>query len=207
MYFAEPVLFEIPVRPRIRKFIHVHLRDTTSGRPRPMLVDHDSTGASLMLWALAQSQKIQMSAGWRRTKPSDSYLTVEAVGRVDGAGRIIASDDMTDVIGLAIHEFHQSRHQYLLNYAELETFSQWVDYIIRNEMIFHCERLPQLSYIDRIKSFTDKYDFSEDEFSESTALQIYYRYRNGKLGEHHSFKESVTKVIQFKPLVYEAMAA
>lgn len=200
MYFAEPVLFEIPVRPRIRKFIRVQLQDA-NGRSRPMLVDHDSTGASLMLWALAQSQKIQMSVGWRRAKPLTSYLSV------DGAGRIIAPDDMTDAIGLAIHEFHQSRHQYLLNYAELETFSSWVDYIIRNEMIFHCEQLPQLSYIDRIKSFTDKYDFSEEDFSESTALKAYYRYRNGQLGEYHSFKESVARVVQFKPLIGEAIAA
>lgn len=190
MYFSEPVLFEIPVRPRIRKFIHTHLIDAL-GRRRPMLVSSDAQGASLWMWALAQSEKVQLNTGWRRPKPDSSYL------HTDGAGRIMAPDDMTDVIGLAIHEFHKSRQQYLLNYAELEAFSSWVDYLIRNELICFCEEKQHLPLMERIRQFADCYDFSEDDISEANLKQIIYRHGSTQHDAFRSFNTGVALVNHF----------
>jgi hypothetical protein len=171
MYFPEPVLFEIPVRPRIRKYIAVKLQGA-DGRPQPLLVTPDAQGAGLMLWAMAQSEKVMLQTGWRRGAAGKNFLQ-------DGSGRIIAPLDMTERLGLGISEFHKSRHQYLLNHAELEVFSQFVDYIILNEMVSFCQEDQTSPPLLRIKQFTDRYDFSEDDLNEGSLRVAYWRFRKG----------------------------
>lgn len=194
MYFSEPVLFEIPVRPRIKKYITVKLRGA-DGRPQPMLVTPQAEGAGMMLWALAQSEKVLLQTGWRRSSAGNDFLQ-------DGSGRIIAPLDMTERIGLGISEFHKSRHQYLLNHAELEVFSSFVDYIILNEMVSYCQSEPVSAPMLRIKEFTDRYDFSEDDLNEGSLRVAYWRFRKGVAATN--FDERVTKLRHFVP--YEMAA-
>lgn len=203
MYFAEPVIFEIPVRPRVRKFIHVKLWDD-QGRPQPMLVAPGAFGLCLNLWGLCQSQKVMQHSGWRRRKvwkPGDPKTDL----LMDGAGRVIAPLDMTARIGLGIREFHPSRHHYLLNYSELETFSSWVDYVILNEMVLFCQAEPHTAPLLRIKAFTDQYDFSTEDLNEEALRRTYYRARTGT--SSHTFDENIGRQIHFQPMVYSSMTA
>lgn len=189
MFFSEPVLFEIPVRPRIQKFIAAKLRDA-QGRPQPLLVSADSEGAGLMLWAMAQSEKVMLQMGWRRARQLFTGLT-------DGSGRVIAPPDMTAKLGLGIAGFHKTRHQYLLNYAELEVFNNFVDCIILNELVGFCAASPETAPMLRIKQFCDRYDFAADELGEETLKKVYQRHR-AQTGSF-CFNERMNRLVHFQP--------
>ena len=201
MYFSEPVLFEIPVLPRIKKFIAVKLMDE-AGRPQPMLVSPtQSGGAGMFLWSLAQAEKVMLQLGWRR-KSDQKLLT-------DNSGRVIAPEDFTQQLGLGIREFHKSRSQYLFNYAELVVFSNFVDYIIMNEMICFCQAAPSVAPMKRIKIFTDKYDFSDEDFDERALRQANWRVTTNQNSGNHAginTSRSQLKIRHFQPYTFDLAA-
>ena len=203
MHFSEPVLFEIPVLPRIRKFIAVKLQ-AADGSPQPMLVSPThSGGAGMFLWSMAQSEKVMLQLGWRRKTGESAFLT-------DNSGRVIAPDDFTGRLGLGITEFHKSRNQYLLNYAELVVFSNFVDYIILNEMTCFCQAAPSVPPMKRIKQFTDKYDFSDEDFDERALRQAFWRSQTERNTGNHAglnFNKTLLKIKHFQPVTYDAIAA
>lgn len=190
MYFSDPVLFELPVLPRTRKYIAGKLQDP-AGNTRSMLLSPHGEGAGLMLWAMAQAPKVLLQMGWRRRQKSDSYLLI------DGASRIVAPPSMTAVIGVGIQQFHTSRHQYLLNYAELEVFGNFVDYVIINELIGYCKREPETAPMVRIKQFCDHYDFSEEDFSEQSLRRAYQRFRKNETS--YGYSEPLARQRHFEP--------
>ena len=169
MYFSEPVLFEIPVYPRTRKFIQTKLQDE-QGRPQPLLISDDSQGVSLYLWLTCQCKKVRMVTGYQRSGQKKPM-------HVDKSGRIIAPFGMTASLGLGIARFDRSRHQYLLNYQELEQFGVYVDQLIMTEMVYHCQAAPDVPPLLRIKEFTALYDFDEVDFTEEALRMAYYRHR------------------------------
>jgi len=201
MYFSEPVLFEIPVLPRIKKFIAVKLQDE-AGRPQPMLVSpEESGGAGMFLWSIAQSEKVMLQMGWRR-KTNQQLLT-------DNSGRIISPEDFTQQLGLGIREFHKSRNSYLLNYAELVVFSNFVDYIIMNELICFCQEAPSVAPLKRIKIFTDMYDFSDEDFDERALRQANWRVTtNRNEGNYAGINTSHVqlKIRHFQPYAFDLAA-
>ena len=203
MYFDYPVFFEIPVRPRVRKFVTAKLC-AADGTAQPLLITPETSGISLNLWGLCQSQKVMQKSGWRKLTVWRSGDTKTGL-LTDGAGRVIAPVDMTERLGLGIREFHQSRHQYLLNHSELETFSSWVDYVILNEMVEYCRAAPKTAPLLRIKAFTDKYDFSTDDLNEEALRQTYYRSRAGK--SSYNFSPTIVRQLHFQPLTDQRMAA
>jgi hypothetical protein len=203
MLFSDPVLFEIPVLPRIKKFIAVKLRDA-DGRPHPLLVSPSTEGASLMLWAMAQSEKVRLVAGWRR--PSYAPYAKFPQGLRDGSGRIIAPEDMTEQLGMGIRGFHKTRHQYLFNYAELVTFSNFVDYLMFNELACHCLDTPDLSIMAHVKLFTDYYDLSEEDLPEKAFKQKLWRSQNATLHINFNTDVGLTKIHHFQPVSYAVAA-
>jgi hypothetical protein len=197
MYFSDPVIFEIPVRPRVRKFVQAKLVDENGVR-QPMLVSPDCEGIGLHLWAMAQSKKEMLQTGWRRSKAQNAELST------DKSGRILAPEDMTERLGLGIFEFHYSRHQYLLNYCELEVFSSFVDHLIMNEMVTYCQASPGVEPMIRIKAYCDLYDFAPDDVSELMLKTVYYRSRKRTGASHYDVR--VTRVQHFVPVSYYAAA-
>ncbi|RIV20547.1 hypothetical protein DYU11_21110 [Fibrisoma montanum] len=195
MHFSDPVLFELPVLPRVKKYIAVKLQDA-AGNPQPMLVSAHCEGAGLMLYMLAQARKVCLWSG-THSRPGSHR------GPRSGGLRILTPEDFTADIGVGICKFHPSRHQYLLNIAELNVFSNFVDYIILNEMVCYCEAAPDELPMKRIKQFTDRYDFSEDELSEHSLRQVYLRHRKGIGG--HEFDVEISQQLHFQPIT--AMAA
>ena len=173
MHFPEPVLFEIPVFPRTQKFIRTKLTDNL-GRPQPLLASTFNQGLGLHIWLIAQSKKIRMVSGWKRSVDWSVLHT-------DKSGRIIAPPDMTACIGIWIEHFHKTRHQYLLNYSELEQFCSYVDFLIQYEMVCFCQEQPDVQPITRIKEFVSLYDFTEENFKEQSLRMAYWRYRNNPM--------------------------
>ncbi|GAB3550641.1 hypothetical protein [Spirosoma fluminis] len=169
MYFSEPVIFEVPVLPRIKKFIDVKLQDA-QGRPQPMLISPQCEGAGLFMWAMAQSRKVMMQIG--------SHVRRQESGTRSGGGRILTPEDFTETLVVGICEFHQSRHQYLYNVAELNSICSFIDYIILNEMVNTCQQAP-IDPMRSIKVFTDTYDFSMEDLTEDSLKQTYLRARKG----------------------------
>ncbi|RYC69785.1 hypothetical protein [Spirosoma sordidisoli] len=138
---------------------------------------------------MSQSQKVLLQY---ERKPRPGHLNRQ------GGGRNLIPDDMTQRMGVGIQEFHQSRHQYLLNAAELVAFSNFVDYIIRNEMVLFCEAAPDIEPMRRIKLFVDQYDFSDDDCNEQTLRQAYLRHRRNIKAS--SFSVHVGRQLHFHPL-------
>lgn len=190
MHFSEPVIFEIPVYPRTQKYIRAKLVGM-SGRPQPLLVSPFSQGISLHLWLTAQSLKVRMVTGHKRSGERSPL-------HADKSGRIIAPLDMTAKLGLGITHFHKSRHQYLLNYQELQQFANYVDFIIMNEMICFCEAAPEVFPIVRIKEFVNQYDFTEEDFKEETLRKANLRYRTNP--ESYPFDGQINEITHFRPV-------
>lgn len=188
MYFSEPILFELPVLPRVAKFVRVKLQGAT-GQPQPMLVTHTALGPSLMLWAMAQSEKIRLMTGYEKRSGRQ--------GRRNGQPQMNA-EAMTQTLGIAIHQFHYTRHQYLLNIPELWVFSNMVDHMILNELVQYCQAAPRTEPMKRIKQFCDKYDFDDNDFREDALKIFYWRYRNQTGAQ--SFAPEITRHFQFVPL-------
>lgn len=186
MYFEEPVLFELPVLPRVRKFIHVKLTDP-KGERHAMLVDPSALGPGLFLWAMAQSEKVHIYA-----KPDASKPT----------GRRYDPAPLTERIGVGIREFHQTRSQYLLNTVELWVFSNMVDYMIENELVQYCQAEPSIAPMIRIKAFCDQFDFDSNDFNEDALKQLYYRHRKGTAGANYS--PTIVRNFAFVPLALAA---
>lgn len=181
MLFLDPVLFELPVLPRVQKFIRTKLVDET-GHPQPMLAVPSALGAGLMLWAMAQAQLIHLSTNPSRRKPT-SHLQPEA---------------FTARIGVGICEFHPTRHQHLLNHPELLVFNNLVDHMIRNELVQFCQQAPNVAPMLRIKAFCDHYDFSETDMSEAALKQVYLRYRRGTGSQ--AYAPEICQQFQFLPV-------
>lgn len=190
MHFSEPVIFEIPVYPRTQKYIRLKLTDE-HGQLQPLLASPFSQGLSLHLWLSAQSQKVKMVIGYKRSGERKPL-------HIDKSGRIIASLEMTSSIGLGIHHFHKSRHQYLFNYQELEQFCNYVDFIIQNELICYCQASPGVQPLTRIREFMNLYDFSEEDYKEETLRIAYWRYK--KASEAKPFNPSLNGVDHFRPI-------
>jgi hypothetical protein len=182
MFFDNPVLFEVAVLPRVQKFIRTKLTDE-AGQQHPMLVDPSALGPGLMLWAMAQSEKVHLFTNWDGERSKTR--------RFDPA-------PLTGRIGVGIQEFHPSRHQYLLNAAEQWVFTNMVTYMIRNELVQYCEAEPGVPPIQRIKAFCDHYDFSEQDFTEQALRQMYLRHRK-QVGAH-GFSVHVNQNFTFVPM-------
>lgn len=163
MLFKDPVLFELPVLPRVQKFVRTKLVDA-SGIAHPMLAMPEALGAGLMLWAMAQSEMIAFYTNPSRHKPTSAHAR---------------PDDFSARIGVGICSFHPTRRNRLLNHAELIIFSNMVDHMIQNELVQFCQQSPELAPMLCIKSFCDRYDFSEADFSEGALKQMYLRWRRG----------------------------
>ncbi|QIP16801.1 hypothetical protein G8759_31250 [Spirosoma aureum] len=163
-----------------------------------MLACPDATNASFWIWALCQGRKAHQFKGWQRpehrrieqNQPDDGLL-------IDRAGRIMAPPEMTARLGLGINQFHVTRLEYLLNYDELELFSDWVDFMIRNEFILHCQQSAGL-IMHRIREFLDTYDFDETDMSEAMMKQTYLRYRKGRSA--FVADAQLASQVQFRPV-------
>lgn len=188
MLFSEPVLFEIPVLPRIKKFIAAKLRDD-AGRPQPLLLSPSCQGAGLFLWAMAQSEKVMLHLGYKRRHST-------------GGQPVFAPNIMSQSLGLGIRGFHKSRHQILFNPAELMAFSNFVDYLIYNELVCSCQENPDLALSAHVKGFCDYYDFSDEEVSERALKQKLWRNQTGQLAASLNYDISLTKVHHFQPYAY-----
>lgn len=173
MLFDHPVLFEVPVLPRVQKFIRKKLTDQ-AGQSHPMLADPQALGAGLMVWAMAQTEKVHLYTNYVHRKGNEP-------GR-----RSYRPEELSVEIGLGICEFHRSRHQILFNHAELWVFSNFVDHQIRNELVQYIQLEPELPPMVRIKSFCDLYDFSELDYTELGLKQMYLRHRKGTGGSGFS---------------------
>lgn len=189
MHFPEPVIFEIPVYPRTQKYIRTKLRDK-HGQPQPLLASPFGQGVSLHLWLTAQSQKVKMVVGYKRSGEKKPM-------HVDKSGRIIAPLEMTAALGLGIERFHKSRHQYLFNHQELEQFGTYVDFIIENELVCYCQAAPEVLPMIRIKEFMQLYDFDEQDFKEETLRVAYWRYRKNQSA--YPFNVQLTHLDHFRP--------
>ena len=194
MYFSEPVIFELPVRARVAKFIRVKLQDA-AGRPQPMYVHPQALGPGLFLWGMAQSEKIALH---------QNYLPKTGSREKGSTRRQLSPDGLDAMIGLGINEFHYTRHQHLLSYPEQLVFCNMVDYMILNELVQFIENRPRLSPITCIKQFCDHFDFSEDDFAEQTLRMMYLRHRQ-RVGSYQ-FAPEISRNFQFMP-VPAAMAA
>jgi hypothetical protein len=168
MHFSDPVMFEVPVYPRTQKYIRAKLKDD-QGNPYPLIASPFSQGISLHLWLTAQSKKVRMVIGRNRS------AKLPATCR-DKSGYLIAPTTMTATIGLGIDHFHPSRHQYLLNYQELEQFCNYVDVLIFQEMVGFCQAAPEVLPVLRIAEFTQLYGFTEQDFSQQSLRSGYRRY-------------------------------
>jgi hypothetical protein len=193
MYFSEPVLFELPVYPRHKKYITGKLTNA-SGHYQPMLVSRSGEGAGLMLWAMAQAPKVMLYIGWRH-RPSAPVRP--------STSRVLVSEEFSATIGLGIQEFHYTRNQHLLNYPELLVFANFVDSIIVNELYGFCLAEPDVAPMTRIKAFCDQYDFSDDDYNEDTLRQAYLRFRKGQ-GQFSAYSDDLAKQIHFKPFALAA---
>ncbi|MBD2700130.1 hypothetical protein IC229_05755 [Spirosoma sp. BT702] len=190
MLFSNPVLFELPALPRVAKFIRTKLRDPTTGTPQPMLLDPQATGPGLFLWAMCQNHKEALFACWAERPGSKSRGKSQ---------RIYYPEKVyTDRIGVGISEFHYTRHQYLLNYIELGVWHNWVEFMMQNELVQFCEQARDTPPMSRIKTWCDRYDFSEDDFSEAALKQMYLRYRK-QIGAN-GFAPEVSSTFQFIPI-------
>ncbi|MCX6216468.1 hypothetical protein [Spirosoma sp.] len=181
MLFQDPVLFELPVLPRVQKFIRTKLHDQ-AGYPQPMLAVPTAPGAGLMLWAMAQAEMIYLSRSPSRNK----------------ATRHAQPEAFTAKLGIGIYEFHPTRQRTLLNHPELLVFSNMVDHMIQNELVLFCQQAPKTPPMVRIKAFCDHYDFSEEDYSEAALKQMYLRYRRGT--GSHGFAPQLTQQFAFVPV-------
>lgn len=186
MFFDNPVLFEVAVLPRVQKFIRTKLTDD-AGKQHPMLVDPSALGPGLMLWAMAQSEKVYLYTKYDGSKPG---------------GRRWDPEELTATIGVGIREFHPSRHQHLLNAAELWVFSNMVTYMVQNELVQFCEAEPGVDPMQRIKAFCDHYDFSDQDYTEQGLRMMYWKHRK-KIGAH-GFAPQVTRNFDFVPMLMAA---
>ncbi|GAB3956692.1 hypothetical protein GCM10028805_47340 [Spirosoma harenae] len=192
MIFLDPVLFELPVLPRVQKFIRHKLTDA-SGQAHPLLASPEAIGPGQLIWAMAQADKKQLITGYER-KASDTG----AAGDRGPCKRLHFEKKLTAEIGVGIREYHYRRHQYLLNYIELEIFSNVMDYLIYNEAVQFCQARTDMPPMTRIKAFCDQYDFSPTDISEDAIKQMYLRYRKGKAAS--SFSAIVHAQYQFIPV-------
>ncbi|WP_461043384.1 hypothetical protein [Spirosoma harenae] len=191
MIFLEPVLFELPVLPRVQKFIRHKLTDS-SGQAHPMYAHPTAFGPGLIIWTMAQTEKKQLFSNYAYRPGKHNQQADRPVSK-----RVYYDPKFTAQIGVGIAEFHHSRHQYLLNYNELEQFSRLIDYLIFSDVVDFCEARPDVAPMVRIKAFCDQYDFAPGELSEDSLKQMYLRHRRGKSGSNYS--RVVVSQFQFVP--------
>ena len=193
MFFTDPVIFEIPVLPRVQKFVLGKLAQA-AGRPAPLLADPTAYGPGQYLWTMAQTEKKLLFSNYAyrpggKNRPPASRITYD-------------TSRYSVQLGVGIQALHPSRERQLLNYLEVEMWSNYVDHLIRNELVQYCEKYPGVPPMVRIKSFTDQYDFSEEDFSEDSLKQLYLRHRKGKTGA--TYIPQVSQQIQYVPVTMAA---
>lgn len=155
MYFSDPVLFEIPVRPLVQKLLHIRYAQGLVATP-------DQTGLPLYIWAMAQSEKVMLYTGKDRK-----------------GNRRFNPESLTARIGVGIQEFHAYRHQHLFNHAELMVLDAMAGHMIRQDFIQFVEA-SEHPPMQALRNWTDRYDFSDDDLAETNLKQILMRHRRNQ---------------------------
>lgn len=158
MYFTNPVLFEIPVRPRVQKFLRVHY-------PQAIVATPDSTGLPLYIWALAQNEKVRLFTSMYHTGRSHR--------------RRLDPEQFTAYIGVGLHEFHGYRRQHLFNYAELMVLDAMAHRMIQQNFLGQMQTATAPT-MQALRDWADRYDFSEEDLVELNLKQILMRHRRSQ---------------------------
>lgn len=166
--FGEPVVFELPVYPHTLRFVRAKLTDE-QGQPRAFVVSPYSQGLSLFVWLTAQSPQLPLISTHR-------WPVSSAARHINRHGHVLTQPVMSSRLGLGIHEFHISRHQWLLNQVELEQLANYVDVLIEEELIAYCLAAPDQPARQRIRAFVDRYDFDDYRINEDRLRLVYRRY-------------------------------
>lgn len=166
--FGEPVVFELPVYPHTLRYIRAKLTDE-QGQSRALIVSPYSQGLSLFVWLTAQSPQLPLVSSHR-------WPVSSASRHINRQGHVLIPPVMSSYLGLGIHEFHVSRHQWLLNQVELEQLANYVDVLIEEELIAYCQSAPDQPVRQRIRAFVDRYDFDDYRINEDRLRLVYRRY-------------------------------
>jgi hypothetical protein len=165
MTFSEPVLFDVPVLPRAKKFLQVAL----AGEPLVAQPDLSRPEGlyrllSLHIWTMAQSEKVLMHTQYR--KKGDTRQT----------RRSLHPQAFTERLTVAVYEFHYSRRFHLLSHVELVVLEKLIDLLIYDDFIQYMTAATG-TINESIRRWTDRYDFSDDDLSESNLRQHWLRHR------------------------------
>ncbi|OIN59796.1 hypothetical protein [Arsenicibacter rosenii] len=156
----DPVIFPLPVCEHVYKYLRVRLAG------EPLLATFENAPVGTWLWALAQSEKV--------------HLYQKHGGRVKRY-RKYRLDEMSRNYVVGIYEFHTSRSQLLLNIAELQIFNRIVTKFMFDDLLGDIDaRDPAVTVQRAIRNIADRYDFSDDDLSEASLEQLYYRTRAGR---------------------------
>lgn len=196
MLFSSPVLFELPVLPRVQKYLRLKLTDA-SGESHPLLATPETPGPGQLIWMMAQTDKKELIVEYSPRGKQPAQGDQRAASK-----RVYFEQRLTAEIGVGIQQFHYRRHQYLLNMVELEIFSNQIDYLILNEAVWFCQQAPQTPPMTRIKAFCDQYDFAPGELGEEALRQMYLRHRKQKAASAYS--SALFDQYQFKPCLLAA---
>ena len=156
--------FEVPLRPRIRKFLHVKL----AGLPLTAGFDYPPFGS----WLYTVSQIPMMELLTRRSTVNNKN------------NRAYFSPEFSERLTVDIDHFHHTRRTHLLNQLEAEMFDRLVEFHAKSEYIalIVANDRQTVSDSELRRQWVDQYDFSDEDFTEDSLHHLVKRFRRGEMG-------------------------
>lgn len=167
MFSAEPVLFQVPVCAHVYKYLRVRQQG------EPFAATFENAPMGTWLWAMIQAEKLHVYLAYkgRQTRYRKYNL-----------------DNTSHILNVVASEFHRSRMQNLLNIPEQLIFNRVVTKYMYDDLLAQLELRPEGQSLQAaIRNLADRYDFSDDDLSEDSLSQLYYRVKGAKT--NHSFRQ------------------
>jgi hypothetical protein len=155
MLFSQPLQLDVPVLPRVRKFLRANY-------PTGILVN-PSDHRLFQLWAIAQTEKVKVRT---RQIPEDLSVIVSIrISQTHGSRR----QSMLNVVEMRMFN----------KMIDLLIYQEFFSLVKANRL----KATTRNWLAESIRAFTDKYDFSDEDLAEATLKMAYMRHQSeGRLG-------------------------
>ncbi|GAB4042230.1 hypothetical protein [Spirosoma litoris] len=153
MIFSPPLLLDVQVMPRVRKYLAVHYPNGIPLEPTDARLFH--------IWCLAQTEKVKLRLTGRTPKPLSDTIQV-AVRQTTESRRC--------------HLFNEMETKMVNKLLDLLIYQEFFAQV-------KADQAKNIGIYQSIRQFTDRYDFSDDELAEETLRIAAYRHQTrGQLG-------------------------